>query len=171
MASTLCWRHLCGRRYGERGGLWARGARQHRAWGSWLVAWVTVTPRPFAWQGHSHPLGPAQLCSVSCGEGENREAWCHSKSPLNSSCPLSLDLNLIAASFLLHPYYLFRSLSPVGEILTTWNRSIEENMPYIKLIRKRWGGILQMVFTMYKGKIKMPIIFIHAVHMTYFKWT
>lgn len=43
-------------------------------------------------------------------------------------------------------------------------------MPDIKLIRKRWGGILQMLFITYKGKIKMLIIFIYACHMTYFKW-
>lgn len=43
-------------------------------------------------------------------------------------------------------------------------------MPDIKLIRKRWGGILQMLFITYKGKIKMLVIFIYALHMTYFKW-
>ena len=88
----------------------------------------------------------------------------------NSSCLLFLDFTLIAASLLLHPHYLFRILSLPGEILTAWNRSVGESTPDIKLIRKRWGGILHMLFITYEGKIRMLIIFIYALYMTYFKW-
>ena len=83
----------------------------------------------------------------------------------NSSCLSFLDLTLIATSLLLHPHYLFRILSLPGEILTTWNRSVGESTPDIKLIRKRWGGILHMLFITYEGKIKMLIIFIYALHI------
>ena len=55
----------------------------------------------------------------------------------NSSCLLSLDLTLIAASLLLHPHDLFRFSSLLDEILTTGNRSVGENMPDVKLIGKR----------------------------------
>lgn len=131
-------------------------------WRSWFVGHM-----PFALQGYSHPLGSVQLCWYVPRRKVTYRGI--KDSAPSSSCPLFLDLNLIAASFLWHPPY-FRILSLPGEILATRNRSVGENMPDIKLIRKRWGGILQMLFITYKGKIKMLVIFIYALCMTYFKW-
>lgn len=162
---AFCWMDPWGTGAGREG---SGEPRQH--WGTVELVWgsgLQGATYPLAFRASPTPRGLCSSAGRHSGEGWTGRPEHHYKVSTQLTCPLFLDLTLTAASSVLLPRYLFRTLSLPGRILTTRNGSVGKKMPDIKLIRKRWGGMLQTLFMTYKGRIKMLIIFLRALHMTF----
>lgn len=162
---AFCWMDPWGTGAGREG---SGEPRQH--WGTVELVWgsgLQGATYPLAFRASPTPWGLCSSAGRHSGEGWTGRPQHHYKVSTQLTCPLFLDLTLTAASSVLLPCYLFRTLSLPGRILTIRNGSVGKKMPDIKLIRKRWGGMLQTLFMTYKGRIKMLIIFLRALHMTF----
>lgn len=126
---ALCWMHPHGLRCKVRG-----SGEPYQHWGP---VELVCGPHALCPSGVLPSLRAHELCwCVPLRKVKQGGLTSIKNSPPNSYCPLFLDLTLIAVGFLLHPH-CFRILSLLGEILATRNRSVGENIPDIKLIRKR----------------------------------